>query len=215
MLKTNLYDHTGKVIKEVTLPNSLFAVKVDPALLAQALHVYRVNSHQGTSRVLSRGEVERTKAKWYKQKGTGRARHGARSAPLFVGGGVAHGPKGLKAANLKLTDKMKRLSTLAVLFKLAQKNQVSLISNLDKISAKTKDLTTLLDQLKSTTRTILLTAKTYENLKRSAKNIKIINLLPYAQINAYALLNTKQLIIDESALELMQKWLNPKLSTKN
>lgn len=209
MLKVNLYDHLGQVLKEVTLPKSLFAAKVAPELVAQALFVYRANSHQGTSKAQTRGDVNRTTAKWYKQKGTGRARHGARSAPLFVGGGAAHGPKGLKAGNLKLPLKMKHLAILALLTDKATRKSVTLITHLDKLGDKTKDLSGL-------PKGLLLTAQDYVNLNRASGNLRDLRLVNYRQINALTLSQAKFLIIDEAALPLLEKWLvKNKLSTKN
>ncbi|MBI1872200.1 50S ribosomal protein L4, partial [Candidatus Collierbacteria bacterium] len=81
-----------------TLDSRIFDYKVNEALLSQVIHVYRANTHQNTSKVKTRGEVNRTTKKVYRQKGTGNARHGARSAPIYVGGGVAHGPSGVSPA---------------------------------------------------------------------------------------------------------------------
>jgi len=75
---------------------SVFNLEVSPALLTQAIYVYQENTHIGTSKVKTRGEVDLTKKKVYKQKGTGNARHGSKSAPIYVGGGVVFGPRGFE-----------------------------------------------------------------------------------------------------------------------
>ena len=98
---------TVKTPAKKSLDPRVFAYPVNPALLTQVLHVYRDNAHQNTSKVKTRGELTRTTRKMYKQKGTGNARHGSRMAPIFVGGGVAHGPTGVQPTNLKLNRKMK------------------------------------------------------------------------------------------------------------
>jgi len=87
---------TSKKTTPITAPKELFGEKENPTLLTQALHVYRARSHVGQVLKQTRSEVSRTKSKWYKQKGTGKARHGARTPNIFVGGGLAHGPDGLK-----------------------------------------------------------------------------------------------------------------------
>lgn len=205
-MKANLYSTTGKLLKEVTLPQALFDVTVKPELLSQAIHVYRSNQHQGISKVQTRGDVDRTTAKWYKQKGTGRARHGARSANIFVGGGSAHGPHGVKAADLKLNKKMRQLSLLATLSQLARGNQVSLVENLTDLAPKTKSLTALVTTIKSPKIT-LVTSKTYPNVNSAAKNLKNVALMSYHTLNAYILLNARHLVLEESTLDLLQNWL--------
>ncbi|MFQ5444682.1 MAG: 50S ribosomal protein L4, partial [Nitrospinales bacterium] len=105
MKKINIYSPVSKTVSTLNLPKD-FDEPLNEKLLAQAIHVYRFLSHQGKSKTLTRGEVARTTQKWYRQKGTGRARHGARSAPIFVGGSKAHGPKDLKK-NITLPKKMR------------------------------------------------------------------------------------------------------------
>lgn len=143
MSKVSLYNiKTGKTTK-VTLPKE-FSAKENKALLAQALHVYRANSHTGSSRVKSRGEVARTTAKWFRQKGTGHARHGARSAPIFVGGGVAHGPKGT-SVSLTLPSKMRKKARDVALSMKAKNENVMVVDGLSTLkntkSAKNGEVT--------------------------------------------------------------------------
>ena len=88
-----MYNIKGEKVGEVELRADIFSVPVNVPLMHQALVRQLANARQGTHKTRSRGEVNRTKAKWYRQKGTGRARHGSRNANLFVGGGIAHGPK--------------------------------------------------------------------------------------------------------------------------
>src|SRR3989344_5782006 len=92
-LSLSIYDIDGKVQKTVELPKDVFAVKVNSSLLTQAVKVYLTNQRQGNVKVKTRSEVIGSTKKIYRQKGTGKARHGAIKAPIFVGGGVAHGPK--------------------------------------------------------------------------------------------------------------------------
>lgn len=120
-----------------TASDAVFGVSVNEQLLAQAIRVYQYNDHQSTSRVKTRGEVIRTKKKWFKQKGTGNARHAQRSAPIFVGGGVAHGPKGLSTANLKLSQTQKRQALRSALS--LQHEAVIVSDGIETIKSKTAD----------------------------------------------------------------------------
>src|SRR3989344_8061779 len=92
-LNAPMYDVKGAKNGVYVLPKEVFGAKINQPLMAQAVRVYLANQRQGNAHTKSRGEITLTTAKWYRQKGTGRARHGAKSAPIFVGGGVAHGPK--------------------------------------------------------------------------------------------------------------------------
>src|SRR3972149_10400244 len=106
MLKVNTYSLKGTKLTPTSLPKA-WETAVNLNLLAQAIHVYEDRSHNALAKAQTRAEVERTKKKWYRQKGTGGARHGAKSAPIFVGGGVAHGPRPVKR-ELTLPKKMAR-----------------------------------------------------------------------------------------------------------
>src|SRR3972149_10697830 len=105
MLKVNSYSTKGTKLAAVTLPKD-WEEKMNLALLSQVMHVYQDRLHIGLAKAKTRGEVNRTTKKWYAQKHTGGARHGARSAPIFVGGGVAHGPRPLRR-ELNLSDRMR------------------------------------------------------------------------------------------------------------
>src|SRR3989338_3710682 len=91
-LKADVYDLSGKVIDSMVLPGQIFDVTVSPSLITQAVRVYQANQRMGTHASKTRGMVTGTTKKMFKQKGTGRARHGSAKAPIFVGGGTAHGP---------------------------------------------------------------------------------------------------------------------------
>jgi len=103
MTKVNLYKLSGATEK-TEFPKK-YQGNIEPSLLAQAVRVYEDRMHPGLSKVKTRSEVAKSTRKIYKQTGTGGARHGAKSAPIFVGGGVAHGPKGVKRL-LSLSKKL-------------------------------------------------------------------------------------------------------------
>ena len=92
-IKLPVKDMQGRDVDEVELPAEIFEAPINVGLMHQAYVRQMANARLGTHKAKTRGEVSRTKQKWYRQKGTGRARHGSRNAPIFVGGGVAHGPQ--------------------------------------------------------------------------------------------------------------------------
>lgn len=206
-MKVNLYSPKLKKPGTFTLPKE-FAGKVNESLLAQALHVYRDRMHPGNSKVKTRSEVNLTTAKWYKQKGTGRARHGAQSAPIFVGGGVAHGPKGVKRV-LELPKKMKHSALLSAFsLKALEKNLVA-AKDLSAVT-KTKDANKLIDsicegeKLKKGRLTLALSAKN-SGLYKYFKNIDNLIVARYSDLNAYKVYFGGRLVIDADNFEKVKK----------
>src|SRR3989344_4194294 len=109
MTKLPVFDHKGTKLTSMTVADGLFAAKINQALMDQAVRVYLSSQRRGLAKSKRRGEVKVTKAKVWRQKGTGRARHGSRNAPVFVGGGKAHGPTGEQ--NLKQPTRNLKLIT--------------------------------------------------------------------------------------------------------
>jgi large subunit ribosomal protein L4 len=213
-MKAPLFDITGKHLKDVTLPSELFDREVSPVLIAQVIRVLKDNQHQSTSKVKTRGEVNRTTKKVYAQKHTGNARHGSRKAPIYVGGGVAHGPKGVQPGDLKVTRKVRHLSVLGGLNLHAKNQTVSLIEDLKDAPKKTKELRTILDTISEKKNTLILTSQRVESLIVSSGNLKTYRLMPSTAVNIYQLLRAKHLIIDQSALDQLKTILLKGLKTK-
>ena len=136
-MKIQIFSAKGVKGEAISLPKELEA-KANLNLLSQAVHVYRERSHTGLSSTKTRTEINRTTKKWYKQKGTGGARHGARSAPIFVGGGVAHGPRPLKR-ELTLSTGMKKKALQVALTLKVKEGKVVAVNNLSDL-AKTKEV---------------------------------------------------------------------------
>ena len=189
-MKAKLYTPKGNMVKEVTLPED-FDSKNITSLLAQAVRVYENKGHVGLSKVKTRSEVIRTKKKLYKQKGTGGARHGAKSAPIFVGGGVAHGPKGVKRI-LSLPNKMRKAVLKQAMSLAFSMERAVLIQSFKNIS-KTSDASVIIDSLRkalkikrATKLLLVLSAQSYHN-SRFFKNISNIETVSIQTMNAYKL----------------------------
>lgn len=180
-----------------------------PRLLAQALRVYEWNSHQKTHKTKSRGEVQGSTRKIYRQKGTGRARHGARYAPLFVGGGVAHGPRGLRPGNLVLPQAMKtRALTTALLAKLKDGEVIGL-ARTKLASPTTSAAAALLAKIANHPKnkvTIITRGKTTK-LYRGIKNLQGVSTKRADLVNAYDLVSAGVVLVTEPALSSLTKRL--------
>lgn len=196
-----VYGLTGKKKGTTTLPKEIFGAKVNPVLMAQAIRVYLVNQRQGTASTKTRGEVNKTTAKWYRQKGTGRARHGAKSAPIFVGGGIAFGPRP-RHFELKISKQMRRKALFSALSEKLANNQVFVV-DVDAASGKTKEIfnmfktLNLLGKVKSK---MLFVRGEEGEAARAARNIDGLNIEPAQNLNAYEVLNSNSLVFAKDAI---------------
>ncbi len=188
---------TKKVIKTSTQDLSVFSVEVSPSLIAQAIHVYRENSHRGVSKVKTRGEINKTKRKVYKQKGTGGARHGARSANIYVGGGVTFGPTGHRSVLKDLNQKMKVKALIGTLSLYQKENRLALID-----SSEIKDMSTksAVNVLGSENSAFVYYDESPGTLK-AISNIENVILLSARRLNAYSVASSPKLFLTASAYD--------------
>lgn len=170
-----------------------YIVEPNMDLLAQAVHVYNNRQHQGTSRTKTRGEISLTTKKWYRQKGTGRARHGAQSAPIFVGGGKAHGPDGRKRT-LKLNKKMSSLALKSAISLKLKEGKVAVVEGVSSLK-KTKDAANLLGKVEGKRILVLLDKANWEKYL-VFRNIKNVQVLPSTDLNAFEAYRGGVLVFD-------------------
>ena len=135
-LSIDMFGLNGAKIGTTTLPEEIFGVKVNAILLAQAIRVYRANLREGNANTKTRGEVEGSTRKVWQQKGTGRARHGGVRAPIFVGGGIAFGPR-TRDFRLKLPQKMKKVALFSALTAKFQDGHIRVTDDLTAATGKT------------------------------------------------------------------------------
>ena len=170
-------------------------------LLAQALRIYQANFHQKTSKVLTRGEVAGSTRKIYRQKGTGNARHGAKYAPIFVGGGIAHGPKGIRPANLVLPKKMRRRALSVALLNKLKDSELSLMKGVKEAPTKTSQAAHFLSVVGHPKRDVLLvTLAPAPSLFGAVRNLQGVTMKRASLVNAYDLLAHDQVIMTLPAL---------------
>ncbi len=200
MISAPSFTISGQPKQTVNLPAQVFGVKPNPTLLAQAVRIYLGNRRRTAAKTKTRGEVAGSTRKIFKQKGTGRARHGAIRAPIFVGGGIAHGPAGNQNYSASLPTVMRRQAMLGSLSAKAAAKQVVVVSP-DRATGKTGQVTWLADSQSMLVVTTL--AATKFNL--AVRNLDRTDVLPANQLNAYAVLAHTKLVIIEPALEELVK----------
>lgn len=198
-LSIPVYSLTGRSSGTMSLPKDIFGVKVNKTLLAQALRVYTTNQKTLPGSTKTRGEVRGSTAKIYRQKGTGRARHGSIRAPIFVGGGIVFGPTPRKV-RLDLPKQMKKAALLSALSSKMGEKEILGLSGTDKASGKTKEIAKLTKNLKLKTALIVIAEK-QDNLVRAVRNIQGVDVLPVDQLNAYEVLRHQFLVLSKDAVE--------------
>jgi large subunit ribosomal protein L4 len=206
-MKLVKYTATGTK-SSLTAEDKVFGVEVNQVLLAQAVRSYMSNSRQGTSQALTRAEVKRTKAKWYAQKGTGRARHGAQSAPIFVGGGVAHGPRGNANWKKKLTKVFKRQALVAALS--AQAGNCLVDERILSLDGKTKSAQKILDKIATSPKSkiLIILPDTEEKIMRAFNNLSQVNMMQVHDVNALDVATADQIIFTSISLKALEKRLS-------
>jgi len=194
-----------KTTKDTTvLPKEIFNQKPNDLLLANYVRVYLVNKRTWSAFARTRGDVQASKKKIYKQKGTGRARHGAISAPIFVGGGKAHGPK-LIDVKLKINKKQIKIALFCALSKANKEKRIFILPDSTvKSSPKTKQMKKALKDLKIYDKKNLLvfsnSKKSSKDLILSARNIKNLTYVEVRTLNAYDVLSNQNILFFEEAL---------------
>lgn len=196
----------GDQVGTIELPPDIFEVEVNTGLMHQAYVRQMANARLGTHKTKTRGEVNRTKAKWYRQKGTGRARHGSRSAPIFVGGGVAHGPQP-RDYSKDMPRKMRRQALRCALSALAADDQIVVVDTLALDAPKTKAMSEALQRLVGEQSALLLLADRNEVVERSVRNLPNARYLRAMYLNVRDLLSHDKVIIPKDALEVIRSFL--------
>jgi len=200
-------DMTGKEVDTVELRPEIFEAPINVGLMHQAYVRQMANKRLGTHKTLSRGEVRRTKKKWYRQKGTGRARHGSRNAPIFVGGGVAFGPKPRKYTKA-MPKKMRQAALRSALSAKAADDAIVVVDKLDMDEPKTRFMVDTLYYLAGDEGSILiLLNEANENVEKSVRNLPYAQYLRANYINIRDLLKYDTVVVPLDALEAINGWL--------
>lgn len=205
-MKIDVFDINGKSVEQLTLSKEVFGIEPNKEVMAQYLRVYNANQRQGTSSTKTRGEVEGTGKKPWKQKGTGRARVGSSRTPLWRHGGITHGPKP-KDWSLDLPKKIKKLAIVSSLSAKFASHNLKIVNKIDLEKPKTKEISTMLKALGVAGKTLLIMDARSESLLKSSANIKNLNTALVSNLNAYELLNAKNvLFLKDAILKVQEKY---------
>lgn len=203
-MKVPVLDQNGKQLKTIDLPADIFEVEINTGLMHQAYVRQMANARLGTHKVKRRGEVNVTTAKWYRQKGTGRARHGAKNATQFVGGGRPKGPTPHKYTK-DMPKKMRREAIRSTLSALLRDEQLVFVDVLAMEAPKTKAMRQILDAVVGEKNTALvLMAERDENVERSIHNLTDAHVIRASYLNVRDLLQYDKVVVSIAALDVIK-----------
>jgi large subunit ribosomal protein L4 len=204
MPQTTLYDRTGKSVGSVELADALFAAPVNAAVLHQVVTAQLAGRRTGTADTKTRGEVRGGGKKPYRQKGTGRARQGSRTAPHYRGGGAVFGPHP-RSYEQRLPRKMKRLALRGALTAKLGDEAIKVIDTFALEAIKTRDLAGVLGALEAHGRVLVVAPGRDERLELSARNLPTVEVILADSLNVVDLLKADVVLIEQPALARMEE----------
>lgn len=194
----------GKSAGKVTVSDAVFGLEPRADILHRMVRWQLAKRQRGTHKAKGRSEIAGTGAKAYRQKGTGRARHGDRKAPIFRGGGKAFGPRPRSHA-IDLPKKVRALALKHALSAKAKADAILVIADVSAADAKTKALTEKIAGLGLTNALVIDGSEVDENFRRAARNIPALDVLPVQGINVYDILRRDTLVLTKAAVEALEE----------
>ena len=190
----------------VKVADKILSAKINKKLVSNVLYKTNANFKGRKAKTKQKNEIIGSTSKIYAQKGTGNARHASRKAPIFVGGGVAHGPKG--ESNYKVRKLNKSEKKLSIASLITEKNNLKdliIFNDFDKEIKKTKEMNNILIKFKATNSLIILDKKSKEKIEKSVKNIPNVKTTDVNHFSAFDIVKYKKLIFTESSIKELEK----------
>ncbi|MBC5774094.1 50S ribosomal protein L4 [Pontibacter sp. KCTC 32443] len=195
--------------RKIALSDAVFGAEPNQHAMYLDVKQYLANQRQGTHKSKERNEVAGSTKKIKKQKGTGGARAGSIKSPLFVGGGRVFGPKP-RNYSFKLNKKLKAVARVSALSLLAKDNKVALLESFSLEAPKTKEFLTILNNIKSTGKTLFVIPSADQNIVLSGRNIPKLKVATAADLNTYDLLNAERVVLVEESVNIIENLLSNK-----
>lgn len=205
MAVTQVYNTKKEEVGEVTLNDDLFGVEVKTHILHDVVRMQLANRRSGNSSTKTRVEVAGSGAKPWKQKGTGRARAGARQSPIWRGGGIAFGPKP-RDYSYKLPKKVRKLGLKMALSTRFSEDQLIVVDSLEMAAIKCKDFVNVMNNLEAKNALIIIPDHD-ETIEKSSRNIPKVKVLPVSGLNVYDILLHEKLILVQTSIEKLEERL--------
>jgi len=210
-MKFNTLSIDGSKGEVINVSDKIISLKVNHKLIKYVIDWQLNHLKPRTAKTKQRNEIKGSTKKIYAQKGTGQARHASKKAPLFVGGGVAHGPKGAVYKIKKINKKVRKLALAQTLSKKNKDKQLFILSDVKKEIKKTKEFNQFLKSNKLTSVLIVSDKESEKNFIKSARNIKNLKVISEEGTNIYDILKFKNIIITSSSIKKIEtRLLNEK-----
>ena len=204
-MKLKVINIDGKKVSDIEISDKIFSLNPDKNMI-QLLVDWQLNHFKPrTAKTKQRGEVKGSTAKIYAQKGTGGARHSSRKAPIFVGGGVAHGPKGKVYKVKKINKKVKKLGLFHLLSQKNKVNSLFVVEDFKNEIKKTKLFNEFLEKYKLKNSLIISDKISKSKIIKSARNIPNLKIIDQAGTNAYDILKYKNVVFTTSSIKSFQE----------
>lgn len=205
-MKADLYNQNGEKTGDVTLPKEIFEVKFNADLVHQIAVSLSANKRQISAHAKMRGEVRGGGKKPWRQKGTGRARHGSIRSPLWKGGGVTHGPRNDRIFAVEIPKKMRRKALLMVLSQKAKDKSLIILDKIEMEKGKTKEMAASLKKLPCNAQSVLIAMPSYDKkVFLASRNIKKTDIDDARNLNVLDLLNHKYLLLTKESIKTIEK----------
>ena len=204
-MKIEKLDLTGKKTS-IEVLDKIFSAKVNHKLISNVLYKTNANYKKRHAKTKQQNEVSGPTSKIYAQKGTGNARHASKKAPIFVGGGIAHGPKGELAYKVRKLNKSEKKQSIASLISEKNKNKNLIIFNdFNNEIKKTKEMNNIVKKFEITNSLIILDKKSKDKIEKSARNIPNIKITDVNHFSAFDIIKYKKIVFTESSLKELEK----------
>jgi large subunit ribosomal protein L4 len=204
-MNADILDIHGKKTGTIELPKELFGVRWSPDAVHQVVEAHRANMRQPIAHAKTRGEVAGGGKKPWRQKGTGRARHGSRRSPIWVGGGVTHGPRNDKDYSKKVNRKMKRFALASLLSRKFKEGEVFVFENFSLEAPKTKAVAAMIKSAALPKSVLFVRDASNAGFARASRNIPKVESLSEKTLNAYACMAHKGVVFEKAALMNLAK----------
>jgi large subunit ribosomal protein L4 len=204
-MKTIVYNQAGKEVGDITLPKEVFGIEFNSDLVHQVMVSMMSNKRQNSAHTKNRGEVSGSGIKPWRQKGTGRARHGSKRSPIWRGGGITFGPRNEKNYEKLIPVKMRRKALLMVLSEKAKSNNLVILDEIKLEKGKTKEMAVSLSKLPCKEQTTLIALPNYDKkILLASRNIKKTSVEDARNLNVLNLLNNKYLLITKDSIKTIE-----------
>lgn len=204
-MKIDVYNQNGEVTGNITLPKEIFDVKFNADLVHQIAVSLSANERQISAHAKTRGEIRGGGKKPWRQKGTGRARHGSIRSPLWKGGGVTHGPRKDRIFEKDVPKKMRRKALFMILSEKAKNHQLVVLNKIELEKGKTKEMVKSLKNLPCNSQATLIALPNYDKkVFLAARNIKKTSIEDARNLNVLQLLNHKYLLLTKESIKTIK-----------